>query len=90
MCEIEKSQIAIEILAYLTEHPDAKDTFEGIGEWWLLEREIRRRTVQIKEALGELVARKFILERKGLDSRIHYQVNPRKLRQIRALIKSKL
>jgi len=28
-------QIALEILAYLARHPDAKDSLRGIRSWWL-------------------------------------------------------
>ncbi|MFZ0312677.1 MAG: hypothetical protein WAL85_08230 [Candidatus Korobacteraceae bacterium] len=27
--------VALSILAYLVEHPDAKDSLEGIGVWWI-------------------------------------------------------
>jgi hypothetical protein len=29
------------ILAYLTEHPQAMDTIEGIAEWWVRRQEVR-------------------------------------------------
>jgi len=28
-------QVALEILAYLAKHPEAKDTLEGVRQWWL-------------------------------------------------------
>jgi len=58
-----KPQVVYKILAYLSEHPQAQDTLEGIVEWWLLEQQIKCRTVQVKEALAELVARGFVLAR---------------------------
>jgi len=84
-----RSQIVHEILAYLAEHPDAHDTLEGIAEWWLLEQEIKRRTAQVKEALAELVAQGLVLERRGRDSRIHYQVNRQKFGEIQTLLKGR-
>jgi hypothetical protein len=73
-----ESEIVYEILAYLVENPDAGDTMEGIAEWWLLEQRIKRGTDKVERALDELVAKGFILERKGENSRIHYRIQPDK------------
>lgn len=82
-----KSQIAYDILGYLVEHPDAQDTLEGIVEWWLLEQQIKRQTAKVRKALAELVSKRLILERQGKDSRTHYRINRRKLKEIRMLVK---
>src|SRR5262245_39788913 len=50
-----KSEMAFEILAYLVHHPKAQDTFEGIVEWWLLERYIERQRAAVEAAMEELV-----------------------------------
>ena len=81
------SQIAAAILAYLAEHPKAQDTLEGIVEWWLLEQEIKRRTVMVQDALAELVAKGLVVERKGRDGRMHYRLNRQKRQEIAALLK---
>jgi hypothetical protein len=60
---------------------------EGIVEWWVLEQEIRRSTVQVRGALAELVSQKLVLQRQGKDGRIHYRVDRRKSAKIRALLK---
>ena len=52
----DEPEIGDEILAYLVDHPKARDTLEGIVEWWLLEREIKFETARVKEALSNLVA----------------------------------
>ena len=82
-----KLQIGNEILAYLVDHPKARDTLEGIVEWWLLERQIRFQTARVKEALSNLIARGFILEKKGSNSKIHYRVNQSRLEEIKKLVK---
>ena len=84
-----KTQISNEILAYLFEHPGAQDTLEGIVEWWLLERAIKFQTARVKEALSELVAKGLILEKKGSNSHIYYQVNQSKYEEIKKLFKHK-
>ena len=83
----DKSKIVNEILAYLVEHSEAQDTLEGIVEWWLLERQIKFQTASVKEALSELVAKGLILEHKGPDSQIHYQINKGKYTEIQTLVK---
>jgi hypothetical protein len=70
--------VALQILAYLNEHPDAQDTQEGIAEWWLLEPRVRRVMTEVNRAIGELVALGFMLRHQGHDRHIHYRLNPRK------------
>ena len=83
------AQLAREILAYLTDHPDARDTLDGITEWWFLEQEIKRRMAEVKGALTELVAKGLVLEQRGKDTQIHYRVNKRKWGAIHALLQTK-
>jgi hypothetical protein len=83
------SQVACEILAYLTEHPKAQDTLEGIVEWWLMEQQIKRGVAQVKDTLAELVTQGLVLERMGRDGRIHYRLNRRRSEEIRALLKGR-
>jgi hypothetical protein len=90
MCEPGKSRITLEILAYLDEHPKAQDTFEGIVQWWLLERKIRCQTAIVKEAIAELVKKGFLLEDRLRDSHKHYKVNQRKSGEIKAFLRKKL
>ncbi|MCI0539578.1 MAG: hypothetical protein L0Z50_30580 [Verrucomicrobiales bacterium] len=66
---------ARDILAYLSEHPGAQDTLEGIVEWWLLERRIQRVTREVKTTLDDLVARALVTARHGLDGRVYYKAN---------------
>jgi predicted transcriptional regulator len=80
------SELAREILAYLVDHPEAKDTLEGIVEWWLLRQQIERRVEQARIALAELVECGFIVERKGKDGRSMYLVNHSKMNEIRQFI----
>lgn len=80
------SDIARQILAYLVEHPQARDTLEGILHWWLLEQQIKRWTPLVQEAILELIAQGWVRESKGRDGQTHYRVNRRKSRQIHAML----
>ena len=84
---MQKSEIARDILAYLAEHPDAQDTLDGIVEWWLLEQNIKTQMATVKETLADLVAKKLVLEHQGKDSRTHYRINRRQMKEIRQFLK---
>lgn len=71
----QRSRLANEILAYLAEHPDARDTLEGIVQWWLLEQEIKKWMAEVKTALADLVDEGLVIEEQGIDARIHYSLN---------------
>ena len=86
----DESKIGNEILAYLVDHPNARDTLEGIVEWWLLEQQIKFQTARVKDALSDLVARGLILEKKGSNSQIHYRINQKKYKEIQELFKQKV
>lgn len=77
---------AAEVLAYLSEHPDAQDTLEGIVEWWLLEQKIKLMIRDVKHALANLVSRKLVVTRQGRDGRVYYRIDRRKLRPVRLLL----
>lgn len=81
----EKSHICHEILSYLAEHPDAKDTIEGIIEWWLLEQKIKHQADIVKEALEELINKGLIMERKNKNAHSYYQLNQGEYEKIRIL-----
>ena len=85
---MEKSEVAREILAYLSDHPEARDTLEGIVQWWMLERKIRHQIALVREAIQELVGKGFLLEEPIPGSKKSYQVNPRKQREIQRLIRT--
>lgn len=81
-----KSEMAFDILAYLVRHPRAQDTFEGILQWWLLERYIERQRVAVEAAVEELVDTGFVLARQGRDRRQRFTLNPARSVEAQALV----
>ncbi len=75
LCLPNKAQIAHEILAYLAEHPDSQDTFDGILQWWLLERKIKYQRDLVEEAISELIKNQMIVVNKRERDTIVYRVN---------------
>ena len=81
MHEASVSETARAILDYLRKNPDARDTLDGIVQWWLPEQKLRPRIATIKEALDQLIASGSITEHKGKDAQISYRITSRALRQ---------
>ena len=79
----EDRPLADEVLAYLVQHPQARDTVEGIVEWWLLEQRIRTAVADVEAALRDLVAQDFLITRQCRDGRTYYGLNRVKVREIR-------
>lgn len=74
---------AREILSYLVEHPDAKDTIEGIMKWWLSKGDTEREKDEVQEAIDFLVARRWLVMREIADSKKIYGVESERLGEIR-------
>jgi hypothetical protein len=68
----EESRLAQAILQYLLQHPDAKDTREGIATWWVRRQEIQETAHKVSRALEFLVARDLITACRGPDQRLYY------------------
>lgn len=85
----EVSRIVFEILSYLSDHPDANDTIEGIAQWWLLEQQVKQQVPLIEKALAELVDKGFVFQQGGSNGRRRYRINRRQLGQIKAFLEQK-
>ena len=84
---MDESQIAYEILAYLSKNPGAQDTVDGIVEWWLLAQHIERQVAKVKNALTDLVERGLILEKKNAGSSLtYYCLNRRREKEIAEIL----
>jgi hypothetical protein len=68
-------EVAEHILRYLQAHPEAKDTLEGIAEWWLAEDKISHVVEQVSEAVAWLVENGYLVERPVVGAKTIYEVN---------------
>jgi hypothetical protein len=50
----DEEDVAEAILGYLSEHPRAMDTLEGIAEWWLVRQQIRVHVAMLRRVLRRL------------------------------------
>jgi hypothetical protein len=86
----DKSYIAKEILGYLLEHPKARDTLDGIIQWWLPDQIIKqmdkRSKPVIQETVDSLVNKEWIVKHTGQDSEVHYRINRNKSREIHEIL----
>jgi hypothetical protein len=76
-----------QILRYLIEHPDAKDTVQGILRWWLPKDPVERSEEEVQEVLEVLVARGWMTKRQTITSQELYGMNKEKLNTIQAFLR---
>jgi len=82
-----EDRISLRILAYLREHPQAKDTIEGISQWWLAGEGARPRLVELERALESLYSKKLILSTEGQGLPRCYAMNQVKLEEISKILR---
>jgi hypothetical protein len=76
-CFPDKSRIAREMLSYLSAHPDAQDTLDGIVQWWLRERKSDQHTTLVKEVLADLVTQGLVEKIQTEGQTSHYRMRPK-------------
>ena len=77
------------VLQYLIDHPDAKDTMQGIVRWWLPGGIAAWEEEAVRDALDELVARGWLTQRQTTPSQQLYGLNKAKLKEIRVLLQER-
>ena len=80
-------KVAVKILRYLAEHPNAADTSDGILEWWLFKQSIFDEERVVEQALDSLVEQKLIFKVEAADTRKHYYLNAELIEESRAMIR---
>jgi hypothetical protein len=75
-----------EILQYLIEHPDAKDTPEGITKWWRSTGKSEWRKEDIQSALAHLASKGWLTVRSSSPPQKIYGFNKKYIKAIRAYL----
>ena len=76
-CYPDKSRTAGAILSYLSAHPDAADSVEGIVRWWLLERKSELSSAFLKEVLSDLVTQGLVEAHRETTGTVLYRAHRR-------------
>jgi hypothetical protein len=74
---------APEILDYLTRHPQAQDTLDGILHWWVLDACIRKWAPKIAETVAQLVEQGLLEQSQSADGNVFYSVSANYLATLR-------
>lgn len=74
-----------EILNYLVVNKEAKDTLDGILEWWLPNDYAGLRT-EVQNALDFLILKKWLIKQEILASQKIYGINPERLDEIKSFL----
>lgn len=74
------------LLGYLYAHPDAKDTAEGIADWWLRGCGVTANGEDVKEALNELVIRDWLTVTGSPSRHKIYSLNPVRKMELQQLL----
>ena len=77
-----------DILRYLSEHPDAKDTRDGILQWWISQGTNEPEADVVQQALDALVAKGWMFKRETMPDRVIYSMNKDHLRDIQASVEA--
>ena len=83
-----RQQVIQEVLHYLIEHPDAKDTIKGILKWWIPREYLEQGEREVQEALDYLVMHGWLTtwpEHFQKDRKI-YRVNKSRMDEIKELL----
>ncbi len=83
-----QDDLAVEILQYMVEHPDARDEAEGILAWWFSRERIRAGLVKVEFILNDLVSKGFVVAHPLSGRRIAYSVNKERIDDIVRIIAS--
>lgn len=70
MTDDELDRLAQEIRDYLSSHPNAADSLEGVTKWWLRRQRYEQALDKVRQALDHLV-REGLVEKTAADSPVY-------------------
>jgi hypothetical protein len=76
------------LLGYLCSHPDAKDTADGIENWWLRAQGATVDRMGVRKALNDLVERDWLIRRGSMSGHQIYGLNPARRMELQQLFES--
>jgi len=76
------------LLGYLYSHPDAKDTAEGIANWWLRAHGVMVNQTGVEEAINELVMSGWLAATGRIASQPMYSLNRARIVELQQLVES--
>lgn len=76
------------VLGYLCSYPDAKDTADGVGKWWLGTQGIEVDKEVVRTALDYLVRQHWIVAIAGHSGSKIYGLNPERKTVLQQFLKS--
>jgi hypothetical protein len=79
-------EISGEILRYLERYPDAKDTLDGIAQWWIRCAQKKYLRGEVERAVAFLLAKGLLLELRRQGVPPYYQLNPQQREAIPKLL----
>lgn len=79
-----RQKLIQDILAYLIDHPEAKDTAEGVMQWWVVKGDAEYQQEEVEEALDGLVTRGWLTKRSPLPSL--YGLNKERVAEIQRFL----
>jgi hypothetical protein len=69
-------EIAAAIVAYVSTHPNSRDTRRGVGEWWLPPRLAASPSERVDQAIVRLVSEGRLASIRNRDGTILYTAGP--------------
>jgi hypothetical protein len=84
--DAESRELARAILRYLESYPGAKDTMDGIAQWWLLREWSERKLMDVQQAIELLLSEGLIIETRMEGLPRFYQVNPERWEEISKML----
>jgi hypothetical protein len=88
MTEHRDDDLAIEILQYMVENPNAMDEAEGILAWWFSRERIKAGLARLERILNDLVSKGLVVAHPLTGKRIAYSVNKERIDDIVRIVAS--